>query len=330
MPAGAPFESRWVRSEPRRLLPERLLDHCAIPRSRVLTVESAGGLRNANFRIQLDAPSEWVIVRIYEHDVSICRKELDLLNLIRTSIPVPEVIHAEPEGWNNVPPFAIFRYVDGVTFREVKRGGDAGAIAPAARSIGRTLAAVHRMTFAKPGWLGPGPLVGDPLLEGCDAAPRFIATCLESENCRQRMDADLRKKILDLVWSHAAELAGIEQERRLVHGDFGKQNVLVRCVSGSWAVAAVLDWEFAISGSPLVDVGHFLRYERHARPLVEPHFSQGYCEAGGVLPSGWRWLARVVDLIALCESLTHDDLTGDVERELVDLVRATAENRDRD
>ena len=32
--------------------------------------------------------------------------------------------------------------------------------------------------------------------------------------------------------------------------------------AGRWAVAAVLDWEFAVSGSPLADVGHFLRYER--------------------------------------------------------------------
>ena len=35
---------------------------------------------------------------------------------------------------------------------------------------------------------------------------------------------------------------------------------------GRWKVAAVLDWEFAISGSPLADLGSFLRYERTARP----------------------------------------------------------------
>src|SRR6185437_6695629 len=42
---------------------------------------------------------------------------------------------------------------------------------------------------------------------------------------------------------------------------------------GTWTVAAVLDWEFAVSGSPLLDIGHFLRYECASRPLAEPHFS---------------------------------------------------------
>jgi hypothetical protein len=46
----------------------------------------------------------------------------------------------------------------------------------------------------------------------------------------------------------------------------------------------VLDWEFAFLGSPLLDVGHFLRYERAARPLREPHLSRGFLEDGGKLP----------------------------------------------
>ncbi len=45
-----------------------------------------------------------------------------------------------------------------------------------------------------------------------------------------------------------------------------------------------------------------------SRPLVEPNFSDGYLHAGGKLPQDWRQLARLVDLTALCESLTHDEL----------------------
>jgi aminoglycoside phosphotransferase (APT) family kinase protein len=66
----------------------------------------------------------------------------------------------------------------------------------------------------------------------------------------------------------------------LVHNDFGNRNILVRQENGKWGVAAILDWEFAFSGSPLLDVGHFLRYERRGAPLREPHFSQGFVEHG--------------------------------------------------
>jgi aminoglycoside phosphotransferase (APT) family kinase protein len=93
-------------------------------------------------------------------------------------------------------------------------------------------------------------------------------------------------------------------------------------------VAAILDWEFAVSSSPLADLGSFLRYERAARPLAEPHFSEGYQRAGGRLPHGWRRLARLADLVALGESLTHDHLPDPVATELVELLRATIEDRD--
>ena len=45
----------------------------------------------------------------------------------------------------------------------------------------------------------------------------------------------------------------------------------------------MLDWEFAIAGSPVQDLGSFLRFERAADPLVEPHFSQGYRDAWTIL-----------------------------------------------
>jgi hypothetical protein len=51
-------------------------------------------------------------------------------------------------------------------------------------------------------------------------------------------------------------------------------------------------------------------------------------QAGGILPDNFRSLARAVDLIALCESLTHDDLPETVVTELLELVRATVEQRD--
>jgi fructokinase len=130
------------------------------------------------------------------------------------------------------------------------------------------------------------------------------------------------------VWSWAPRFAQLDDEACLVHGDFGKRNLLVRSIAGKWFLAAVLDWEFAVSGSPLADLGHFLRYERASCPLAEPHFSSGYLHAGGKLSPDWRQLARLVDLTALCESLTHDQLPDTVVTELVELVRATVENCD--
>jgi hypothetical protein len=97
---------------------------------------------------------------------------------------------------------------------------------------------------------------------------------------------------------------------------------------GRWQVSGVIDWEFAFSGPPLVDLGHMLRYEKRGRPLAEPHFSEGFRAGGGTLPEDWRALARAVDLMALCEILTRPGLPEDAVGELVELITATTEARD--
>jgi len=158
--------------------------------------------------------------------------------------------------------------------------------------------------------------------------PRFVDLCLASSRLERRMPADLRDRASGLVWQWAPQLARLDEEARLVHGDFNGRNLLVRCLAGRWSVVAVLDWEFAVSGSPLADLGHFLRYERDSSPLAEPHFSNGYLHAGGKLPPDWRQLSRRVDVIALCESLTHHHLPNTVVAELLELIRAAVENRD--
>ena len=331
MLAGAPTEARWIKADPRRTLPAPLLDrivHTVFPRSRVADVQPfADGLRNANFKLQLDSITDPIVLRIYEHDPSICQKEVDLIRLVGGSVPVPEVIHVEPRGWEDLPPFILMRYVEGISFRELKRSGDSEAIAQAAYSAGATLAAIGRMTFSRPGWLGPGPAVAAALLEGANPMPRFVDLCLAAANLQRRVPADLRDRTHTVVWSWAPQLSQLDARACLVHGDFGKRNLLVRRIAGKWIVAAVLDWEFAISACPLVDLGHFLRYERDSRPRDEPHFSNGYLHAGGELPPDWRQLSRLVDMIALCESLTHDHLPDTVVAELVELIRAAIENR---
>jgi fructokinase len=329
---GAPLEARWTRLEPRRTLSapvlQRIVD-TAFPRRRVVEMQPlTEGLRNANFKLRLDSTPEPIVLRIYEHDASLCQKEVDLLRLVGGPVPVPEVLFAEPRGCPDLSPFMLTRYVEGMSFRDLKRSGDTDAIAEAAYSAGETLAAIGRVAFPRAGWLAPGPVVAAPLLEGEDPTPRFVDGCLESTNLRRRVPADLRDRASALMWAWAPQLASLDAQAHLVHGDFNRRNLLVLRVAGRWSVAAVLDWEFAVSGSPLGDLDNFLRYECASRPLAEPHFSAGYLHAGGTLPRDWRRLGQLLGLTALCESLTRDQLPDTIVAELVELVRAIVDNRD--
>jgi aminoglycoside phosphotransferase (APT) family kinase protein len=201
-----------------------------------------------------------LVRRVYRRDPALCQKELDLYAMLRGSIPVPEVVSADPAA---DPPFAVFRYVEGVEL-------DAVRDPVAARAAGEMLAAIHRVTFDRPGWIGPGPAIG----RGIGSVAEFI---------------EERIGLGDVVRPFAAELDALHRECHLVHGDFNGKNIIVR----DSRIAVVLDWEFAVSGPPLMDIGNFLR---HAE---SPSFVEGYLGAGGTLPPDWRRLSRLVDLAAL-------------------------------
>jgi aminoglycoside phosphotransferase (APT) family kinase protein len=301
--------------------------HTAFPRHRVLEYQPLlNGLRNVNIRLTLESLAEPLLLRIYQHDPSLCQKEVDLMQLVRSTVPVPEVIHASPHGLEDLPPFAVLQFVEGISPLDLKRRGDLEAFSQAAFSAGETLAAIGRFGFPRAGWLGPGPAVTAPLLAGADPMPRFVDLCLAAPPLERRVPAELRDRIHKLIWQWAPRLASLDADPRLVHGDFNRRNLIARQVAGRWVVVAVLDWEFAIASSPLTDIENFLRYELASHPLAGPHFSTGYIQAGGVLPENWRRLGRLIGLTAICESLTHDELPANIAAELVELVRATVES----
>ena len=253
----------------------------------------SGGLINTNIRVDFEANYEPVVIRLYRNGAEVCRKELALHDLLSRTIRVPRALHAEPDGIEDSPSFLINEYVNALTFQELKRTKDLKAIQQASHSVGATLAAIGGFKFEKPGRLEVEEnatclAVGPKFIEGSDQISRLMDRFLASANCERRVGPKLMQRLHDYAWSWSSRIPDLEEAPCLVHNDFGNRNILVRQEKGKCVVAAVLDWEFAFSGSPLLDVGHFLRYERGSAPLREPHFSLGFVEHGGQLPDNWR------------------------------------------
>lgn len=303
----------------------------AFPNSRIADAQVlSGGLLNTNIKIEFRSHQPPVVLRFYRGDTTVCLKETAVLRLVHSTIPVPEVIHVEPNGINGSRPFCLLEFVNGLTFQQLKRTQDLDAIHEAAASVGETLARMGQYQFSKPGVLeaelDKELKVGAGYGEGPDPIPHLLDQFLQSENLQRRLDRSSRQKLHDFIWAWSANLRALCNERHLVHSDFGNRNILVDCVNKRWQVVAVLDWEFALSGSPLLDVGHFLRYERPDESLREPYFSRAFVEFGGVLPADWRRISKVVDLTGLVHCLTHDELPDDVECEILQLITSTLES----
>ena len=285
-----------------------------------------GGLINTNLKVTFATGEAPVVLRLYRGTAETCLKEVEVLRLVRPNVPVPEVLHAEPNGIDGSRPFVLLEFVNGLTFQQLKRTNNVEAIHQAAASVGEVLAVIGRHTFDKPGRLitDTGQLsVGAPYIDGADPVPRILDTFLDNEELQRRIGPELIEKLHEYIWSWAPRLPDLTTDSFLVHSDYGNRNILVNESNGRWEVAAILDWEFAFSGSPLLDVGHFLRYENTDAPLREPYFSRAYVNNGGILPDNWRDVVRVIDLTALVEILTHPDLPQDIVSEVLGLIEST-------
>jgi aminoglycoside phosphotransferase (APT) family kinase protein len=287
----------------------------------------SGGVCNRVYRVTVDGAEDAFVLRIYARDPASCAKELALHHLVSARVPVPEILYAAPRGDGETPPYLLMRWVRGVTFRELKSRADAPELAQAASSMGAALARIGEFSFPAPGRIGPALAIGAPLMEGSDPAPRFIEQCLASPVLARRMQEGLRGRVRQFAWQWAPRLAALDKQTRLVHADFGSPNLILDRHTGRWRVVAVLDWEFAFSGTPLCDVAHALRYERASRPRMEPHFSHAFRGHGGELPEDWRALGRAADLTALCECLTRTALPEELVPEILELIQATVAYR---
>ena len=305
-----------------RALPGHALRSCAV---------MTGGLINAMYAVEVDGFEDPLVLRFYARDPAACQKEVDLHRLVEGRVPVPEILYAGSGEEEGISPHVLMRWVKGLTFRRLQARQNPAEIAEAAYSIGETLGRIASFEFASPGRIEPGLTIGPPFLESTHGAAKFIESCLSSPEAARRLDAAARDRVRRYAWSWEPRMAPLGEERRLVHSDFGGSNLLVdQDASERWRVSGVIDWEFAFSGPPLVDVGHMMRCERRGRPLVEPYFSAGLRAEGGTLPEDWPDLARAVDLMALCELLSRPKLADSVVKEVVELITATTGERDPD
>jgi aminoglycoside phosphotransferase (APT) family kinase protein len=264
----------------------------------------SGGYRNRNTLVATATGERFVLRQYLEPDGSHAGAiEAALLARLTGRVPVPEVVAADLDGAATGRPTLLCRFVPGVLLKTALAGSP-GSASELGRGVGRTLAAIGALTFD-----GPGAFV-DASLRTSDremprALPDFVARCLSSGPAASVLAADEQAAIVLLAEAAQAHVDAMPKVSQLVHSDFNAKNLLVREHAGSWTVAAVLDWEFAFSGSPLFDIGNMLRFPEDLPAGFAQAFVGGFAEGGGLLPDDWREISLALDLFALADLLTR-------------------------
>ena len=96
-------------------------------------------------------------------------------------------------------------------------------------------------------------------------------------------------------------------ERNLVHADFDPANILIDQIDGKWQVVAILDWEFAFSGSMLCDVANMLRYAHKMPKEYQESFLLGLKKNNIDLPEQWKIIIHLLNIVSLLDCLVRSD-----------------------
>ena len=274
------------------MLPEparRWLADVALPGVRIAGVEPlTGGYSNENLLLTTAGGDRYVLRRYLRPGARRTGAvEAALARRLRDVVPVAEVVAAAPEHG-----LLLSEFVPGELLGvALTQGVDPGGLGAAAR---QALVAIGDVTFERPGWF-----TGPELVPASDDVPGdlagFVADCLTRS---EALSLKERGELVALAESVRPRLDALAVRARLVHCDYNPKNILVRRTSGTWLVTAVLDWEFAMSGHPLVDVGNMRRFRSDYPPAFDEGFTAGLDDAA--LAD-----AEALDLFALADLLTR-------------------------
>ena len=282
-------------------LPEALVEWLAghTPAGRIAHVtELTGGHRNQNLLLTTHRGDHFVLRR-YRHG-NPCPVEHALTRRLTGVAPVAEVVAADPDGALAGEPVLLSRHLPGATLDRILPDLRGAAAADLGRQVGDALAAIGTVRFRRPGFFTDATLTPHPDAQAADLAG-FTAGRADRIT---GLDAREKAALVALAERGQPAVDAAGDTARLVHSDFNGKNILI---SPAGTVAAVLDWEFAFAGHPLVDVGNLLRHPDELPADFTPAFLAAFAAGGGPLPPDWRDISAALDLFALVDLLTRPD-----------------------
>ncbi len=278
------------------------------PGQAIVSVEPVkGGLINTNLKVRLSERPGALLLRIYQRGVAPAQKEMAVYRRVGPRVPVPHFIHFCPESPITGHPYAIIDWIEGFELQAMFASLGAEMVVDLGHAIGRMLAAVHGFTFDKFGFLDADLNVQGPIDFDKQGLLAYLNQCLIEGPGGARIGRELTAALLAFAAREGDILSDWLKQPCLVHGDFNGSNILIRKAPGgeTWEIAAIIDWEYALSATPAFDFGNLLRPPLDANADFAAALARGYCEAGGMLPARWERIARLADMFSFADILSR-------------------------
>lgn len=307
------FKADWEKTSVTHPLPPGLVEkmiQLACPKQKLISYELiAGGCANLNIKFSLENKKQPLILRVYLRDTNAASREQKLAALLKQSIPIPTTYSInELENYH----FAITEYVPGILLRDLLLDESFHDMSPFMYEVGTILSKIGSHVFSEAGFFDKDLNVIPH--ESPNDLINFIQDCLEHKVVLDVLPPNMILEVTKIFEKYNNDLLFDEHEKHLVHGDFDPSNILVDKVDGFWKVTAILDFEFAFSGSILWDVANMLRYAQKMPYEFQASFIKGLMESGAALPNHWPTIIKLFNLSSLLDCLKRSSIKSHPNR----------------
>jgi thiamine kinase-like enzyme len=300
-----PFKADWEKTNVRIEIPDGLICKMVklvLPGEQLKSYRVVeGGCANLNIKLDLASGCK-KILRIYVRDHDAAYREQAISNMIYRDIPVPLIEYVGKfEGYQ----FAISEFKLGITLRDLFLNDQACNIEDIMHQVGELLSRLTQFTFSTSGLFDRKLNVAH--LTDDHECVEFAKNCLQNEVSTTTLSPELIATIdqrLDQYTNLLEQMTG----NQLVHADFDPANILVTQNNNRWQVNAILDWEFAFSGSMLWDIANMLRYAHMMPEQFENSFIHSLTSSGVNLPNNWRVIIQLLNMVSLLDCLNRTNI----------------------
>ena len=285
--------------------------------SKVETLEYLeGGFSNTNYLVHFENKESPVVIRIGDLTSKQFNIEASISRKFR-NIKAPLLLKKTTLGTKNV---AVYKYYDGRLLSQVLETGK--YCLKLAFNIGQALGNIHKVKFDSSGFFSEQidieiktPNFGKELFD-------FTLSNFENPIAVNKMGNELNEEVINLIKMYEGRLVALENTNSLVHFDFNPKNILV-C---NEEVQVVLDWEYAASGCPLVDIANFFRFEEDYSVEFLSSFISGYESVSDDMPKDWRSTLKLLDLASMSNFITRSEELDASSKTAINVVRRTVKN----
>ncbi len=259
----------------------------------VSVVRIEEGLANENYRVETIS-GESYFFRVYKRERAAQELEAALAASLVRLIPIPAVLYV-----NRDAAVSLSEWSPGATLQRVFASDRPDRVVAYARELGQILSRIARVRFDSAGFFDSALIVTHRWTSFWDGILGYFDHCARRAVALGRLDERCRAQIESIFARDDKAIREATSEPCLSHGDYKPANILV---DGS-RVTAILDWEFAHSGSWLLDAGQLLRYLGPVRESFAREFEVGLTDGDVTIPCGWSDLARTIDIVNLVDFL---------------------------